>query len=96
MTSKTPIALFSYNRADHVARALESLAHCHRLDECQIYLYCDGPRGDHDRAAVEASRKVIGSWESRLRAEVIEQPDNLGLARSIVGGVTDLCREHGR
>jgi hypothetical protein len=92
----TPVAFFSYHRAEHAGRALDSLARCHRLDECRIYLYCDGAKGDHDRAAVEKSRQVVRAWASKYQAEMIERPDNLGLSQSIVAGVTDLCRTYGR
>ena len=94
--SKTPVALFTYNRPAHAGRALASLARCHRFDDCQVYLFCDGSKGGHDQAAVEASRKVVRDWAAQHGAEVIERPDNLGLARSIVAGVTDLCARLGR
>jgi hypothetical protein len=96
MNQKTPVAFFSYNRPDHAGRVLESLARCRRLDECRAYLYCDGPKGDRDRAVVEASRQVVREWASKLGSEMIVRSRNLGLAKSIVTGVTDLCREYGR
>jgi hypothetical protein len=93
---RTPVVLFTYRRAMHAQRACASLSRCRRLDECQVYLYCDGPNGDEDRAAVEASRRVVREWAPKLRGDVIERPENLGLAKSIVAAVSDLCRVHGR
>jgi GT2 family glycosyltransferase len=95
-TATTPIALFTYNRPDHTGRALASLTRCDRFDECRIYIYCDGPQGEHDWTAVEASRRVVRDWAEKRGAVVIERQANLGLARSIVTGVSDLCREYGR
>ena len=40
----TPIALFTYNRAEHTERVLNSLANCARLDECELHIYCDAPK----------------------------------------------------
>lgn len=94
--TKTPVALFAYNRPEHVQSTLETLFRCTRLDECQLYIYCDGPKKDEHRPGTEAVRQVVREWASRLKAEVIEREQNLGLARSIVGGVTELCRQFGR
>ena len=92
----TPIAIFTYNRPNHTDRALTALSSCSRLEECQVYIYCDGPKHSDDQAAVNASRQVVSRWVSKLRATVIERSENRGLARSIVTGVTELCKKYGR
>ncbi len=94
--SKTPVALFIYKRPGHAGLALESLSHCHRLDECLLRIYCDGPRGPEDLDDVVAARKVAHEWGAKLGAEIVERETNLGLSRSIVGGVTELCDRYGR
>ena len=93
---RTPIALFVYNRPAHVRLTLETLSRCHRLDECSLHIYCDGPRDDNAVSDVGAAREVAREWGNRLGATVVEREMNLGLARSIVGGVTDLCEKYGR
>jgi len=92
----TPIALFTYNRAEHTERVLRSLANCSRLDECLLHIYCDGPKTETHATAVEASRKVVREHAARLGARIIERDTNLGLAHSVVDGVTDLCNRFGR
>lgn len=93
---KTPVALFTYNRPQHTQVVLETLSQCSGLDACQIYIYADGSASQETAAAVEASRGVVREWSQRLNAEVIERETNVGLARSIVGGVTELCQRYGR
>ena len=94
---KTPIALFSYNRPKHVELALETLVRCSRFKECELHIYCDGPKDPAQHSAVEASREVVRAWQRRLGCEIIKRRgENLGLARSIVSGVSDLCAEYGR
>lgn len=93
---KTPIALFTYNRPDHTQRVLETLSRCARLDECRLHIFCDGAKRDEHRAGVEATRVVAREWGARLDAEILERVENRGLARSIVGGVSQLCDEYGR
>jgi hypothetical protein len=96
MTTKTPIALFLYNRPSHTQLVLESLSHCRRIDECVLRLYCDGPKRSEDAEQVAQTRAIAREWAHRLNAEVIERESNLGLAQSIVKGVSELCNSHGR
>src|SRR6266850_4673577 len=93
---QTPIALFTYDRPDHTRRVLDSLAQCTRLDDCRLHIYCDGPQSAEQSEEVEASRRVVRDYSSQLRATIIERPHNIGLARSVVTGVTELSQEYGQ
>jgi hypothetical protein len=93
---QTPLAFFAFNRPAHVKDALESLGKCIRLDEVDIYIYCDGPRDSKDEESIRKTRKIIHDWAGKHQAKVIERETNLGLAGSIVGEVTRLCAEYGR
>jgi hypothetical protein len=93
---KTPLALFAYNRPDHLRRTLEALIRCARLDECDVYIYCDAPRHDDQRAKVEAARRIAREYEKILRATLVERETNVGLAHSIAGETTNLCERYGR
>ena len=94
--SVTPVALFTYNRPEHTTRAFQSLENCSRLAECSLHVYCDGPKSGADEKSVAATRAVVRKQAERLGATVIERDSNLGLARSLVGGVTALCEQFGR
>jgi GT2 family glycosyltransferase len=96
MSKKTPVAFFAYNRPEHARRALEALCKCHKLDGCDFHLFSDGPRTDASRTEIDATRKVLHDWAASFGANVVEQPHNLGLAKSIVTGVSDLCDRYGR
>ena len=93
---KTPIAVFLYNRPSHASVVLESLSRCRRVDECFLKIYCDGPKKPGHSAGVAEVRQVAREWAARFDSEVVERETNLGLARSIVGGVSELCESHGR
>jgi hypothetical protein len=94
--SATPIALFTYNRPEHTQRILSSLMQCSRFDECTVHIFCDGAKTPAHQAAVNASRIVVRDFASHRDAHVIERNENLGLARSIVEGVTSLVHTYGR
>ncbi|MGM5050311.1 glycosyltransferase [Tardiphaga sp. 604_B6_N1_1] len=97
--NRTPIAFFAYNRPEHTDRALRSLSACRRFDECDLFLFADGPKVDASeasRAQIDATRAVLRHWAPRLDAELVERDANLGLARSIHSGATTLCDRYGR
>jgi hypothetical protein len=79
-----------------VGLALETLVRCSRFNECELHIYCDGPKNPTQDSAVEASREVVRGWQRRLGCEMIARRENLGLARSIVSGVSELCAEYGQ
>lgn len=95
-TPKTPLALFVYNRPQYAQAALESLSRCHRLDECQLFIFCDGAKSAEQEQSVAATRQAVRPLAKKLGAEMVERSQNLGLARSIITGVGDLCRQYGR
>lgn len=94
--AKTPIAVFLYNRPAHARLVLESLSRCRRFDECSLRIFCDGAKRVEHSAGVAETREVAREWATRLNAALVEREMNLGLARSIVGGVSELCDEYGR
>lgn len=96
MSNRTPVAIFTYNRAEHTERALNALCRARRIEDCEFYFYSDGPRTEAALAGVEATREVLRRWAPRLSATVVERPSNLGLAKSIFTGVSDLCDRYGR
>lgn len=93
---KTPIALFTYNRPQHIERALASLVRCPRFDECDLHIVSDGLRIEAHRAGWEEARRVVRVWAKDLKASLVEHTENWGVARSIVTHITDLCHEYGR
>jgi GT2 family glycosyltransferase len=96
MDAKTPIAIFAYNRPRHLRELFNSLLKCTRLDECQVHVFCDGTKKPEHEVGVQAVRQVVGKFSPKLNAIVVNHEQNMGLARSIVSGVTELCRQYGR
>ncbi|MCC6483665.1 MAG: glycosyltransferase family 2 protein [Armatimonadetes bacterium] len=93
---KTPLALFTYNRPQYTRSAMEALARCRRLEECEVFVFCDGPKTLEHASAVEESRRAAHELAPAVNATVVERPENFGLARSIVETVTALCADYGR
>ncbi|HKT35402.1 MAG TPA: hypothetical protein VJR03_11270 [Nitrospira sp.] len=91
-----PIALFAYNRPDHLQRTLSALQANPLARHSPLYVFSDGPTGSHDVAAVAAVRRLVKSVSGFDKISIREQPNNIGLARSVITGVTELSATYGR
>ena len=91
-----PIALFAFNRPSHLAQTLTALAQCSQAQESDLTIFCDGPRSDQDVEPVERVRAIARRWADSgafSQVTIIEQPTNLGLAQSVIRGVTRILSE---
>jgi hypothetical protein len=94
--TKAPIVLFVYSRPWHTEQCLESLAQCEGADESELYIFCDGPRRPDDKEAVEKVRKLVKSRNWCKVVHITEREKNMGLAKSIIAGVTEIVNRFGR
>jgi hypothetical protein len=96
MMHLAPVAIFAYNRADHLRRTLDALAANPLVRDSEVFAFSDAPsRPDHVEA-VATVRQVLHAATGFARVHVIEREGNLGLTASITDGVSRVCREHGR
>ena len=93
---RAPIVLFIYNRPEHTERTVASLAANALAAESDLIVYADGSKKtEHDRA-VNAARAVAHEARGFKSIRMIERDRNLGLANSIIAGVTEVCASYGR
>jgi hypothetical protein len=93
-----PIILFAFRRPVHTQKALDSLAANAEARDSTLYIYCDGakPAARAEQLADIAEVRRIAHAERRFgETIVVERERNLGLANSIVGGVTEVIERHG-
>jgi len=91
-----PIVLFVFNRPLHARRTLEKLAACASAGDSDLIVFADGARTDDERPRVLEARQAARQASGFKSVTVVERDRNLGLARSIASGVTEICRSHGR
>ncbi|AFY75121.1 hypothetical protein Syn7502_03249 [Synechococcus sp. PCC 7502] len=94
--SLAPIAFFAYKRPEHTRRSLESLSQNIGAKDSELFIYCDGAKGSEDQKAVELVRQVVRSKQWCRNIHIIEQEKNLGLANSVIKGVTEICDRYGK
>lgn len=95
MNAAAPIAIFVYKRARHLRQTLQSLLRNAPAARSPITVYCDGPRGEHEAQAVREARAAVREL-APAHARIVERERNLGLARSVITGVSEVIAEHGR
>ena len=95
MQKLAPIALFVYNRPGHTRRTLDYLKKNFLANESQLFIFSDGPKTDADKANVAAIRQMAAGVTGFRSVQVISREQNMGLANSIISGVTRLINEYG-
>lgn len=99
MLGPTPVALFVYNRPDHALQTLKGLRRCALSAQTPLYVFSDGPKNEAGAEKVKAVRQMlaeVGQDHGFASFTVIEAPENRGLAKSIISGVSDVIAKHGR
>ncbi len=91
-----PVLLFVYNRPRHTERTLNELRKNELAGQSDLTIYCDGPRLKQDRSSVEETREIVRSVTGFKTVEVVERDQNMGLAGSIIKGVSDIIEDLGK
>lgn len=91
-----PVALFAYNRPDHLQKTIEALQANSEASSTVLYIFSDAPKNVVHEQAVREVRHYIRGVAGFAEVHIVERRENYGLARSIIEGVTSVCDEHGR
>lgn len=91
-----PIALFVYKRPWHTSQAVEALQRNDLAAKSELIIYSDGPKTESDKEKVQEVRRYVDSIAGFKRVTVVERGQNLGLAKSVTEGVTDIVNRYGR
>ena len=96
MQTYAPIALFTYNRADHTRRAVESLLQNAEAKDSDLFIFSDGPKNEKTVRGVADNREYIHTVTGFKTVTIVEREKNWGLANSLIAGITDVINKYGR
>jgi hypothetical protein len=96
MKKLAPIILFVYNRLDHTKKTIEALEKNRLAVESDLYIFSDAPKDKKGQNDVEKVRAYIGNVDGFKNVRIIKRDKNLGLAKSIISGVSEVIKKHGR
>ena len=97
--SYAPVAMFVYNRSDHFKETYEALAKCEEAKNTDLIVFSDGAKNEKSAEAVELVRTFAHEFKNKKafnKVTIIESPQNKGLAKSIIEGVTKVLDEYGK
>lgn len=89
-----PVALFVYKRPLHLRATLHALARNPLASKTQLFIFCDGPLGDKDRPMVTEVRVLARTASGFDSVHIVEREHNMGLASSVIAGVSGLLETH--
>jgi hypothetical protein len=96
MQNFAPIALFVYNRPEHTRRTIKFLQQNLLAEESRLYIFSDAAKDINNQSLVAEVRDVIRQVDGFKHVEIIERKSNMGLANSIIDGVSRLVKEYGK
>ena len=96
MQNFAPIALFVYNRPEHTRRTIKFLKQNLLAEQSRLFIFSDAAKNQSSQTLVEQVREIIKSVDGFLEVQIIERKSNMGLADSIIDGVSRLVKEYGK
>jgi hypothetical protein len=92
-----PIAIFTFNRPRHTECLIKSLVKCPEFQLSRVYVFTDGPRNSADLDSTNQVSVIIEQFK-KCNANVIHirRDKNIGLAKSVISGVSDVLLDNGR
>lgn len=92
----TPIVIFVYNRPDHTRRTIDALKQNMLAQDSDLVIYSDAPKTEAQADKVCEVRQYIRQIDGFKSVSIVERASNLGLANSIIDGVTSIVNKYGR
>jgi hypothetical protein len=96
LTGNAPIVLFAYNRPGHTRQSIEALQQNDLATESDLIIFSDAARNAQASTAVQAVRSYLKTIDGFKSVTIVERSENLGLADSVIDGVTMVCERFGR
>lgn len=96
MQNLAPIALFVYNRPQHTERTVKFLKQNDLAADSRLFIFSDGAKSETDADKVAEVREFIKKIDGFKSIEIVESKTNLGLANSVIAGVTRLNAAYGK
>jgi len=92
----TPIILFVYNRPSHTKQTVKALQKNELASESELFIYSDAAKNENDIVKVNEVREYIKNIDVFKKVTIMERDKNLGLANSIIDGVTKIVNKYGK
>lgn len=96
MNNLAPLCLFTFNRIEETKRTVEALKNNYLAHETELYIFSDGPKNETTVILVNEVREYLRNVTGFRKIEIMESEVNLGLANSIISGVSMVLKKYGK
>jgi hypothetical protein len=93
---KTPIVLFTYARPEHTRCTVEALLKNDGAANYDLIIFSDAAKSFEARSAVAEVRAFLSTITGFRSIRIHHRPHNLGLAQSVIEGVSQVLSEYDR
>jgi len=94
MSELAPIALFVYNRVETLQITIDTLLKNQQANQSRLYIFSDGPKNETAVDGVTKVRDFLKTITGFADIVILERDKNLGLAHSIITGVTEMLQKY--
>lgn len=91
-----PIILFVYNRPEHTKKTIDALRLNVLASDSSLFIFSDGNKNETDKKNVDEVRGYISKISGFKEIKTILRDRNLGLANSVISGVTEVIEKYGK
>jgi hypothetical protein len=91
-----PVVIFAYRRPIHTQKIVNALSMNPEAQDTDLIVFIDGPKTSLERPAIEEVLAIFSSLTGFASVKIQSSPINLGLARSVIQGVTSALDQHDR
>jgi len=95
----SPVIVFAYNRKELLEQTLQALQNNELAKDTELFVFVDGPKRETDKQKVEAVVDCVRRFEQKSvfkTTTIYIREKNMGLAKSVIEGVTELINRYGR
>ncbi len=96
MNSYVPVILFVYRRLDHLQQTISALQNNFLAKETLLIIYSDAASKPEHKEEVDDVREYLRAIAGFLEVKIVLHKENVGLAKSIVNGVTEQVNVFGK
>lgn len=91
-----PIIIFVYKRPEHTKKTIEALRSNVLASDSSLFIFSDGNKNKTDKKNVDEVRSYISKISGFKEINTILRDINLGLANSVISGVTEVIEKYGK
>ena len=96
MDKLSPIVLFAYSRKKILKKTINSLKKNKLAKKSELFIFSDGYKSEKDKLHVDQVRSYLNKIKGFKKINIIQRKTNLGLAKNIVLGVTEIIKKYNK